>query len=236
MYLPYTYLIGWPDLNRWYYGVRYKQNCNPQDLWNPYKTSSLTVKKFILEHGDPPIIRIRKTFIDSTVARNWESRVLKRMKVATNEKWLNLHDSMSPPLRKGKKMPNSFKDKLKLYWTEEKRSERAEQVRKEKTGKKLSAEHKEKLRNKTWTNKAIENRLKNCLESASKRKGVKNPKHGQRIFASYVDKNKDLIKKVWELYDNGLNRRQISLTLNISWDRVNMAINRKDRIIKLLEN
>jgi hypothetical protein len=88
--------------------------------------------------------------------------------------------------------------------------------------------------NKTWTEKALANRLENCLKSAAARKGKKNPNHGNRIFLNYVDKNKELIKQIWKLYNIGLNRRQIAIELNISWDRVNLAINKKQDIEKLL--
>jgi hypothetical protein len=101
-------------------------------------------------------------------------------------------------------------------------------------GHKKSDTTKEKHRNKIWTEKAIQNRLNNCLSSAAKRKGVKNPDHGQKLFLTYVVKNENIIKQVWELFENGLNRRQIALTLNISWDRVNMAINKKEHILKAL--
>jgi hypothetical protein len=95
---PYTYLIRWPQLNISYYGVRYAQDCNPSDLWNPYKTSSHHVKEFIKENGEPTIIQVRKTFTNTQSARQWENRVLKRMKVVGNDQWLNKHDSMSPPI------------------------------------------------------------------------------------------------------------------------------------------
>ena len=95
---PYTYLIGWPEHNTWYYGVRYANGCNPSDLWNPYTTSSDHVANFVAEHGDPPVRQIRHTFETAIHARIWEERVLKRMKVVGSDKWLNKHDSMAPPI------------------------------------------------------------------------------------------------------------------------------------------
>jgi len=98
---PYTYLIGWTKLGISYYGVRYSHDCTPSDLWNPYKTSSQHVKQFIVEHGEPDVIQIRKTFTDTQSACLWENRVLKRMKVVSSDKWLNKHDSMAPPIISG---------------------------------------------------------------------------------------------------------------------------------------
>jgi hypothetical protein len=92
---PYTYLIGWPKLNTSYYGVRYAQDCNPGDLWNPYKTSSRHVKEFIKENGEPTVIQVRKVFANAVLAQEWEHRVLKRMKVVGNDQWLNKTDNKS---------------------------------------------------------------------------------------------------------------------------------------------
>jgi hypothetical protein len=95
---PYTYLIGWPEHNTWYYGVRYAKGCNPADLWHPYKTSSTHVSSFVTEHGDPPVRQIRHTFNNAYAARTCEERVLKRMRVVEDSKWLNKNDSMAPPI------------------------------------------------------------------------------------------------------------------------------------------
>lgn len=94
----YTYLIGWPNHNKWYYGVRYAKGSDPADLWNPYTTSSNHVKSFVREHGDPPVRLIRQVFDDTISARLWEHRVLKRMRVVGDDRWLNKHDSMAPPI------------------------------------------------------------------------------------------------------------------------------------------
>ena len=94
-WVPYTYLIGWPDQNRWYYGVRYARSCKPEDLWNVYFTSSKIVKEFIKIHGDPIIKEVRKTFNNPDEARSWESRVLKKLHVVKKEEWLNKTDNRS---------------------------------------------------------------------------------------------------------------------------------------------
>lgn len=92
---PYTYLIRWTRLNISYYGVRYAQDCDPSDLWNPYKTSSDKVTKFVALNGEPDIIQVRKIFIDVPAAQNWEHRVLKRIKAVSSDKWLNRTDNKS---------------------------------------------------------------------------------------------------------------------------------------------
>lgn len=133
---------------------------------------------------------------------------------------------------------------IKNSWTDEKRKQHSKKLisynsNVDKTSNTyLSRNEKIKKYQKTkkvWTETAIQNRLKNCLENAARRKGKPNPDHSKRIFENYVVKNKDMFKRIWALYDAGHNRRQISMQLGISWDRVNLAINRKQDIQILLE-
>ena len=98
-------------------------------------------------------------------------------------------------------------------------------------GTRRSESMKEKMRNRTWTDKAIENRLNNCLKAAEARKGStwSNEKREQ-MFMSYIAKNKHLFPQVFELADEGMNTRQISIRLEISWDRVKFILDNRDRI------
>lgn len=89
IYKPYTYLIGWSELNKYYYGVRYAKGCNPDDLWRKYFTSSSYVSQLREEVGEPDIIQIRKIFDNAKDACDWEQNVLKRLKVWENNKWIN---------------------------------------------------------------------------------------------------------------------------------------------------
>ncbi len=120
-----------------------------------------------------------------------------------------------------------FRESLDAYWTPENRQRHAEKISLVTKGRKIAEKARESYRNKIWTDNAVANRLQNCLDNAALRKGIKNPDHGKRIFRNYVDKNKQVIKQIWELFDQGMNRRQISLALGISWDRVNLAINNR---------
>ena len=89
IYQPYTYLIGWSKQDRWYYGVRYAKHCHPSDLWVTYFTSSKYVTEFRNKYGEPDIIEIRKTFNNSESAIIWEEKVLSKLNVLHNDKWLN---------------------------------------------------------------------------------------------------------------------------------------------------
>ena len=89
MNIPYTYLIGWKKLNKFYYGRRTSKNCHPEEFWKTYFTSSEAVKLFRKENGEPDIIEIRKIFKDIESCRIWEHRVLLRLNAARNDKFLN---------------------------------------------------------------------------------------------------------------------------------------------------
>lgn len=97
IYTPYTYLIGWSSHRRYYYGVRYAKDCNPKELWIKYFTSSKNVKEFRRQHGEPDVIQVRRVFTDVNKARLWEHKVLKRLRVIDDEKWLNQTNNISFP-------------------------------------------------------------------------------------------------------------------------------------------
>jgi len=124
-----------------------------------------------------------------------------------------------------------YKEALDNYWTDEKRKEHSDKIRPTSLGRKLKESSKEKLRNKCWSKKALENRLANCLKSAEKRKGSTwSDKKREQMFRIYVEKNKDLFPKVFDLADKGTNIRQISIKLGVSWERVKYIIDNRNRI------
>jgi hypothetical protein len=115
MYKPYCYLIGWSSLNTWYYGSEYGSRCktaNPKNLWTTYFTSSIHVKDFRSKHGEPDVIVVRKEFTSAKDAITWEYKVLKRLKVKPNPKWLNKNDGKAPigiPWSESKKIKVSLR-------------------------------------------------------------------------------------------------------------------------------
>ena len=96
--MPYTYLIGWSTLDKWYYGVRYSKLSHPNELWKTYFTSSKHVKQFRELHGEPDILEIRRLFESKESAINWESGVLTKLNVIDNDKWLNKTNNKAIPL------------------------------------------------------------------------------------------------------------------------------------------
>lgn len=94
----YTYLLGWKKENKFYYGVRYSKKSKIEDVGVTYFSSSKYVKLFIEKHGLPDIIEIRKIFNNKEDAIQWESRVLKRLKIPNNDNYLNRWDNSIVPI------------------------------------------------------------------------------------------------------------------------------------------
>lgn len=91
MGIPYTYRITHLPSGKHYYGARYAKDCHPSDLWVKYFTSSKTVKKLIEQDGeDAFFVEVRKVFNDVESCVDWERKVLVRLKVTTNNHWLNM--------------------------------------------------------------------------------------------------------------------------------------------------
>lgn len=97
-YLPYTYLIGWITVDKWYYGVEYglKKHppANPLNLWKTYFTSSNIVSHFRKKYGEPQVIEVQKIFSEGTdeekmiASLEHEKNVLTKIDI-TNKRWLN---------------------------------------------------------------------------------------------------------------------------------------------------
>lgn len=88
---PYTYIIGWTNLNQFYYGVRYGNKLEPEkDLWLKYFTSSKHVKKFRKLHGEPDLIKIDVIFDNREEAYQYEQSFLRKILQEDNwDNWLN---------------------------------------------------------------------------------------------------------------------------------------------------
>lgn len=87
--VPYTYLVGWSKLDKWYYGVRYAKRCDSSDLWVEYFTSSKVVKRLRKNYDEPDVIQVRRIFNEPKSAIIWEQKVLRRLNAIRNDKWLN---------------------------------------------------------------------------------------------------------------------------------------------------
>lgn len=86
---PYTYLIGWSELDLWYYGVKFGKSADPAKFWVNYFTSSKYVRDMRAEFGEPDVREIRKTFESKESAAEWERKVIRRIKAVWSDKWIN---------------------------------------------------------------------------------------------------------------------------------------------------
>jgi hypothetical protein len=161
--MPYTYLIGWSTLNLFYYGVRFAADCHPGDLWVTYFTSSKKVKMLRREHGEPDIVSVRRTFTDAKSARVWEAKVIKRLNMPSDSKWLNMSDHNDRFYHEGPR--GSF--------TDEHRRKLSEAAKK----RKLTPEHKAKLHN---SRKNSKNSPEHAAAVISSRIGSKHSEESKR--------------------------------------------------------
>jgi hypothetical protein len=72
-------------------GLDILKKAHPSDLWKSYFTSSKHVAKFRKLFGEPDLIQVRKTFDSALQCYQWETKVLQRLNVTNNPKWLNQH-------------------------------------------------------------------------------------------------------------------------------------------------
>jgi len=168
--IPFTYLVKHIPTNKYYYGVKFKKGCHPNDLWTKYFTSSKKVKGLIRKYGKKSFLfEIRKTFKTQKQAREWEHKVLRRLKVIYRNDFLNQSDSLhiDPKIISKSKMGN----KNPMY------------------GKKMTEEHKKKIKNSLVKRyKKIEHHTKGrkhtpaFLRFLSKlNSGKNNPMYGKKL-------------------------------------------------------
>lgn len=146
IYIPFTYLIGWSELNLWYYGVRYKTNCEPSDLWTKYFTSSGEVRNLRESAGEPDVIQIRKTFNTAEEAVKFEHKVLRRLNAVQNKKWLNLANGWQNLNRDFLKCPKYRAKQSASKIGIKKSEEHRKNISKGRTGIQFTQEHIENIR------------------------------------------------------------------------------------------
>lgn len=141
---PYTYIIGWSELKKFYAGVRYAKGCSPEDFLVKYFTSSKTVKQYIKDHGLPDIVHIDKVFDSADMAIKREKYMLEYFDVLHNSNWLNenisgaisINKSSEGGVKSNKLMPTEIRRKGGLssskLLTKEQRSKGAHTVNKTK--------------------------------------------------------------------------------------------------------
>lgn len=210
---PYTYLIGWSKLNKWYYGVQCKKNCHPNNLWKTYFTSSKHVKLYREYNGEPDIIIIKKIFDNIDKARNWEHKVLRRLKARQSNKWLNKSDTK---IHQRLGVLHSEHTKIKMSISRKNYKPMLGKFHSDETKRLM----KEKRKLFTDSARGKEILAQASIKSANKRRGVSHP------YQDKINKNPEKIRKTMDKI-RGLKRTpEQKLRMSIA------AKNRKQRIIK----
>lgn len=176
-YKPYTYLIGWSKINKYYYGVRYSRKANPSNFWKDYFTSSEYVKEYREKYGEPDIIQVRKVFDDANSALQWERNVLTRLLKRSNinrNNWLNVcigQNEFSISDECIKKISNARKSYIRNRSEEQKNRDYESRVKaasSKESREKISAKAKERFadpsyrkyfEDNVWNNKNIRKKL-----------------------------------------------------------------------------
>lgn len=121
--IPYCYFIGWPELNRYYYGVKFGVGANPDKFWVNYHTSSELVEQYRAKYGEPSIREIRKIFnpadyesleVAQLAAITHEVEVIRRMKMVPDERYLNCSNALGK-YRLGERVTNHTKYRTEKF-------------------------------------------------------------------------------------------------------------------------
>ena len=113
----YTYLIKHKPTGQVYYGFRSANTVAPEeDLWKRYFTSSKKIQQLVEETGaDSFTVEVRRTFDTQEQATQWETKVLRRMRVLESDQWLNQNIAgyIIPTEESKQKISEFHKDKPK---------------------------------------------------------------------------------------------------------------------------
>ena len=208
--------------NRTITGYTENHHIIPRSL-NGTNTSENLVRLTAREHFVCHLLLTKMTVGNARYKMNFALHMLSNVKNIVKGRY-------TPSSRLYEYAKKSFKEALNNVWTEEKRKKHAEKISPKVKGVKRSEASKEKMRNKIWTEKAIQSRLANCIKNAEARKGKTwSDKKRQSTLNTYLQKNLSIALQIIALYDSGQNNLQISKQLNISWDKVKYSLlHRKD--------
>jgi hypothetical protein len=173
--VPYTYLIKHKPSNTVYYGCRFAKGCNPKDLWTTYYTSSKYVNLLIAKDGkDSFDIQVRRTFKNIDDCREWESRVLKRMNVIQNPRFINKSNNKSISIECCKYSNLRRSDEVK-----EKQKEIGKRIGSLNKGKKRTEEFKQRMKDLHAQGVLVPNYQKGYRDSDETRKKKSESKKGK---------------------------------------------------------
>ena len=192
IYQPFTYLIKFKPTGELYYGVRYKQGCEPKDLWTTYFTSSKRIHALLEQHGaDAFEVTVRRTFASKESAILWEHTVLRRLNAAQHPRFLNENNGNRQFFGGG--VPVGFKH------SEETKRKMAESTRGE--------------NNPNWGGKAFTDESRRKMSEAKKGKKLNLSEEAKAKRTHFGERNGNYGKK-FHWYNNGEIQKQFETHIN----------------------
>ena len=204
-YLSYTYLIGWTEHEKYYYGVRTANKTKPEnDLWKIYFTSSCYVKKFRELHGEPDLIYIHRTFESSDDARIFEIDTLRKLDILNEDMWLN--KSISKSILIDDEVKERISASNKAYFAD---PEFGEERRKQ-AGKYLHSTQARKNRMIANRDPKVRKRKSDAAKETQNRPEVKKAK-STRMIERYKDpEERRKMSKIQSIVQNNVGKRKPS--------------------------
>lgn len=168
-----------------------------------YSGSGIHWKRHLNIHGNDVITEILHETISHDDIKHWGLYYSEKWNIVESNQWAN----MKPESGEGGSSPRTKAtiEKIRDYQKNKKQ----------------------------WTDKAIKTRNENCIKNAEQRKGTCwSEKHRKARLDNYVEKNIEIFKSIYPLYQAGFNNRQISIKLNLTWDKVKYILKNKDAFLK----
>lgn len=181
IYTPFTYIIGWSQHKKFYYGCRYAQGCAPSDLWTTYFTSSNEVKKFRKQFGEPDVLRIHRTFSDKDSCVLFENIYLEKVNAKSNILFLNKSNGNKNYNGTGADWTDNSFNKAKNTWTKNHGVENPSQSSIIKEKKKQTCLGNWGVENASQSEEIKEKKKKTCLENWGYDCSLKSPEIKEKI-------------------------------------------------------
>lgn len=239
MYLPYVYKLTNKITEEFYIGYRYKnvqlEKYSSDDLGKTYYTSSNRINKHNIHNYEIEIIAEFFNKDDAydyeqlLIHESWDNPILINKSCYHNKKRFKHTEPHTADTRK--KMVQWRKD------NPEKEELRAQKIKaymnnrtpEEKASYSKNISEKMKVIAKNRSPELIQQQIDRCKQMAKDR-GPWNEKRRKSNDDLYLKRVETIAPEIYNLYDNNINIRQISIKTGISWDRIKLIIDRRELI------
>jgi NUMOD3 motif-containing protein len=188
---PYFYIIKHNPSDRYYAGCKISKHADSLNLMteNGYQTTSKVIKSLIKEDGlkSFSILKI-KHFNSASEVLDFETRFLKKVNAANNERFINLHNNGKNFSNKGGyKLRESTKNKMRKPKSQETRLKQSESLKKRPKEVYDKAVKSRKENNDLWN--SIETRAKISLGNIARFSEEENRIMHSELMKKYYEEN-----------------------------------------------